>query len=806
MIKLKNQAKTIASVITLASVTFLFLFMNCSLSEDFLNQGSSGKTGKDLPPYVYTDPNPEGGFPDPDDPKTKNNIKWLHGNANISEWDRTSKITPPDIEIKLENGQVCITHSKAGQWPPKSAQAKVDPIVTEPVEGNPWIIVPINGKGYAATYDWLRAGEPCHMLDVESLEKLYNSDKSFGKRTHKSPLTKWIPIPGDKVGLMVSGLIRNEVRNVQERSNMLIVTLPDKSGDIPQAVEEPCSQDPNSSSCPKNCNISDRTTVIKAIATTYQDASAKAYELRNNYIADGPASIKNDDLRWEFMDRVVTRLNSTDKRWGYTCNRKNCSDISTDTIAYACGSGDPSESERIKTVQIIGESHTLSWTPLHDPDAENEEDDDGNDASDRDTGGETKSGAGDVGDGTGNVGSGGDAGDGGGDAGDGAGDPATQGSRAIAMSTDSEEDPGPGWLFPRPGARDFRCSHDDHAPSSQLDLVRRVAAKTGNLYKTDVNKFTEHVAECLKAQNNNWGRHVRDSGFTSNNIVAFAHDTGNANPYSVSIVRRTEEGEDGDPQLQWVVQENSSGLCGNVGGTWQAVQGDCILVEEDEGEPCPKNLVDAGTHITVKGKCLPFCTAFAKTNAPGVEIGIGDLCDDTTNYNILEIKGTVEGSQDDPKKCCRRSDKRSCPTDYQYARKEREEGCFPYCNKAAQLSGYSRGYLHDKGLLRSDSCRARSQRDFSFYDPYNFRSLNSTKVYEVLSSDTGFRSKNYYCCVRGIQRQVQQGYDSKGWHPDDKTTSGTSTVTTTSSSTSSTSSSQISDPSATEECVEDLCF
>ena len=780
--KLKSRVKTVVFFIILTGVTCLFLFMNCSLSEDFEGPSVDKEvdTESDDDGDVHTDPNPPGGFPDPDNPKNKDNIKWLHGNTDISEWNKTSKITPPDIEIKVQNGQVCITHSKQGQWPSKSAQARLDPIVTKPVEGNPWIIVPIKGKGYAATYDWLRAGEPCHMLDVENLQNLYSSDKSLGKRTHKSPLTRWIAVPGDKIGLMVSGLARNQVRNVQARSNMLVVTLPDENGDIPPDVEEPCSQDPNSSLC-KECLVPNRITIIKNIVEKYGEASAKAYELRTDYIADGPDTISSDDPRWEFMDRVVSRLHKMDERWGYTCIRKNCADIATDTIAYACGQGQPSESSSIFTVNIIGENRTFGWNIVNDPNPKEEDVEDTEDADDaRDLGDHGGDEGDNEGEGTGNP------------SGPGQADPGSQGSRAIAMSTDTEDDPGPGWLYPRPGAKEYGCVPPEGAPNParQLELVKRVADKFGDLYEIDVKegdrykidveeidvkKFTTHVAECLREKDSKWGLREADSGFPSKNIVAY--NTGNP-PYSVSIVRETGE-------LQWAVQESpSGGDCGYIGGIWQATQGECILEDVDGDEPlCPKELFDAETHQTVKGKCLPNCITFQKTNVEGVDIGIGDLCDDTTNYNILEIEGTVEGSGDSPLKCCRRSSKINCPTGY----KLKNRICLPRCRQAAKLKGYTdeagggdegtgNWVLHEKQTFANDAqCKELDEygpdgyndwEDFEFYDPYNFKkSTNKTNN----QGGIYFQNNDYLCCVRDSQdAQIRQPYDLKGWHPDDK--------------------------------------
>ncbi len=78
-------------------------------------------------------------------------VVWLH--TNVSSWARTSTITGVDIT----RDQICVYHTKAGQWP-RTEFGDEDPIE---VEGNVWIFAYVNGKWYAATYDWLRPGQEC---------------------------------------------------------------------------------------------------------------------------------------------------------------------------------------------------------------------------------------------------------------------------------------------------------------------------------------------------------------------------------------------------------------------------------------------------------------------------------------------------------------------------------------------------------------------------------------------------------------------------------------------------------------------
>ena len=50
------------------------------------------------------------------------------------------------------------------------------------------------------------------------------SGKSWGDHIKVAPLSSWEPRPGERMGLMVSGLARGGLSNVKERSNVSMVT------------------------------------------------------------------------------------------------------------------------------------------------------------------------------------------------------------------------------------------------------------------------------------------------------------------------------------------------------------------------------------------------------------------------------------------------------------------------------------------------------------------------------------------------------------------------------------------------------
>lgn len=143
---------------------------------------------------------PDGGIPTNPNPVgyprdfNINNVIWLTFpmNVNMSTWKVTSEIT----EIKVETSQICIDHTKKGKWP------TIDLGEETIVEGNPWVIVKINGKWYGGTYEWLRPGQICKFVGST------NAVGRIGPHAKIPPLKTWYPRRGEYVGFMVSSLAR----------------------------------------------------------------------------------------------------------------------------------------------------------------------------------------------------------------------------------------------------------------------------------------------------------------------------------------------------------------------------------------------------------------------------------------------------------------------------------------------------------------------------------------------------------------------------------------------------------------------
>ena len=155
--------------------------------------------------------------PDPDDPNPNpdpgtnapsgdwpseitGTIKWLH--TDVSSWPVTASLT-----ASVGGSTINFPYSKANVWP-----------AVDGVNANCWVFVKLNGQWYAATFEWLRRGQTAKPKGV--------LDGSMGDHIKVSPLSSWDPHSGERIGIMVSGLARTQLRNVRERSNVYMVTWP----------------------------------------------------------------------------------------------------------------------------------------------------------------------------------------------------------------------------------------------------------------------------------------------------------------------------------------------------------------------------------------------------------------------------------------------------------------------------------------------------------------------------------------------------------------------------------------------------
>lgn len=123
-------------------------------------------------------------------------VKFL--GTDVSSWSVTAS-----LNASVSGGRVNLPYSKAKVWP-----------ASDGMNANPWVFVNLNGQWYAATWEYLRYGQT--LKDMRG--------KSWGDHIKVAPLSSWEPQSGERIGLMVSGLVRGGLSNVKERSNVCMVT------------------------------------------------------------------------------------------------------------------------------------------------------------------------------------------------------------------------------------------------------------------------------------------------------------------------------------------------------------------------------------------------------------------------------------------------------------------------------------------------------------------------------------------------------------------------------------------------------
>ena len=185
---------------------------NYQIKADYTDD--DGRTAKDTFPVTATAASGGGGG-DGDgggggggsDEISAGGITYLH--ADVSNWSVTSTTT----KVTVDQGQICIFHSKAGKWRAIGG-----------LEGNPWIVANVGGQWYAATWEWLRPGQTCKKIEVPQVYP--NTARALGPHIKKSPLASWVPKKGETVYFFSSTFARDSKRTTNERSNMVKVIWP----------------------------------------------------------------------------------------------------------------------------------------------------------------------------------------------------------------------------------------------------------------------------------------------------------------------------------------------------------------------------------------------------------------------------------------------------------------------------------------------------------------------------------------------------------------------------------------------------
>ena len=142
-------------------------------------------------------------------------VTWLH--TNVGGWPATSTVT--DVRIRdVPAGGICIEHTKARSWPGTRTKGGSN------LAGNPWVFGNVNGRWYAATYEWLRPGQTCKLTVSGGHGR---PSRELGPHIKRPPLDNWVPRSGEQVGFMVSTPARFGPEGpIRERSNIVVVIWP----------------------------------------------------------------------------------------------------------------------------------------------------------------------------------------------------------------------------------------------------------------------------------------------------------------------------------------------------------------------------------------------------------------------------------------------------------------------------------------------------------------------------------------------------------------------------------------------------
>jgi len=131
-------------------------------------------------------------------PTDLSQIVW-HG-TNVSNWEETSILW----DISVSGEFINLPYDKTSEWPIKQPLWENVDLVA-----NAWVFYEENGKWHADTFEWMRPWQ---------VSKYAVAVSGWG-HARSQPLW-WAPDSGKTYGFMVSGLARNNVRNVEERTNV----------------------------------------------------------------------------------------------------------------------------------------------------------------------------------------------------------------------------------------------------------------------------------------------------------------------------------------------------------------------------------------------------------------------------------------------------------------------------------------------------------------------------------------------------------------------------------------------------------
>jgi hypothetical protein len=170
------------------------------------------------PPQAPPPPPPPPPAPTPEPPPASSadeidlrNVTWVLGPNDVWAWPQTSTVTG----TKQVPHELCIWHTKLGQWP--SVIFFNDPNTL--VEGNQWVVANIGGRWYGGAADWYRPGQACKDVTADTIA----ADAFY--YPEQEPLRSWRPAVGEVFGLFSTTPARAwpAMRTVDQRSNIVLV-------------------------------------------------------------------------------------------------------------------------------------------------------------------------------------------------------------------------------------------------------------------------------------------------------------------------------------------------------------------------------------------------------------------------------------------------------------------------------------------------------------------------------------------------------------------------------------------------------
>ena len=122
-------------------------------------------------------------------------ITWL--GVDVGRWPVTHS-----LKVSYTATEIIYDQGATAAWPAKNN-----------ISGNVWIIAKINGKWYAATHEFMRPNTRARGKNTLNMDHI-----------ERREFEGWSPKQGEQVGHVVTGICRGDLRNVQERTQIVVNT------------------------------------------------------------------------------------------------------------------------------------------------------------------------------------------------------------------------------------------------------------------------------------------------------------------------------------------------------------------------------------------------------------------------------------------------------------------------------------------------------------------------------------------------------------------------------------------------------